>query len=427
MFRIFYEFLLVLLAIISIPKIVKGYFKHGKYKESFPRRFGKDFPSIKKGSRKCIWIHAVSVGETKAIVPLAQTIKNNDPDCIIIVSTITETAQAEAKKSLPFVDHHVYLPFDFGWVVRPIIKKVNPDLVLLCETDFWYNFLDAAKENGASVVLVNGKVSEKSQQRFQKYSFLSEKIFYLIDLFCIQSEIYARRFEDLGVPKNKIYITGNIKLDFPVKHMEETELRSWKDKLGLKDNEHLIVAGSTHDPEEKEILNSMKAVWRDHPTLKLMIVPRHPERFNEVASILNSANVEFQRYTTLDPKNGDAKVILMDSMGLLRSAYQCCTLAIVAGSYTPKVGGHNILEPCWYGKPVIHGPQMWSQPELVELMKDYQAGLKVEISDLSSTLQRLLNDSAERSRLGSAGLKLVEESRGATARTWEKIHSEFKV
>ncbi len=424
MFRIFYEFLLVLLAIISIPKIVKGYLKHGKYKESFPRRFGKGFPLIEKGNRKCIWIHAVSVGESKAIIPLAQMLKKEDPNCILVISTITETAQAEAKKSLPFADYHVYLPFDFGYVVRPIINQVKPDLVLLCETDFWYNFLDSSKQNGAKIVLVNGKVSERSQKRFQKYSYITNKIFNLIDLFCIQGEAYAQRFRELGVPESKIYVTGNIKLDFPIKSMESAELNAWKDKLGIKD-EPLLVAGSTHDPEEKQILEALEEVWKSHPALKVMIVPRHPERFQEVATIISSANIPFQKYSALDPKNG-AKVILMDAMGLLRSAYQCCTIAIVAGSYTEKVGGHNILEPCWYGKPVIHGPIMWSQPDLVELMRNYRAGLQVEMKDLARAISDLLSSEVEQKKLGAAGLKLVEESRGATLRTLEKINTEMK-
>ncbi len=337
---------------------------------------------------------------------------------------MTETGHAEAKKSLPFVDHVVFLPFDLSWVVNPILKQIRPDLVILCETDFWYNFLSQSKKLGAKIVLVNGKLSERSQHRFKKYGFLSKRIFALIDLFCTQSKAYAQRFESLGIPAKKIIVTGNMKLDYPMQKMEPHEFAAWKKTLGLSDNETLVVAGSTHEPEEKQILEAMKEVWKKHPDVKLMIVPRHPERFQAVAGIVEAANLPFARYTQLSLRTASAKVILMDTMGLLRQAYQCCTLAIVAGSYTEKVGGHNILEPSWYGKAVIYGPHIWSQMEFDELMQDYKAGLKVPLQQLSATLVDLLKNPQHCNALGRAGLKMIEASRGATQRTWEKITEE---
>jgi len=158
MFIIFYNFLLILFALFSLPRMLYDSWRYGKYRASFKSLLGKDFPKIDKGNHPLIWIHAVSLGETKAIAPLAKMLKDANPSCILLISSTTETGHSEAKKSLNFADFHVYLPFDFSWTIRPIVRKIKPDLVLLCETDFWYNFLDASKKEGAKVAVVNRKI-----------------------------------------------------------------------------------------------------------------------------------------------------------------------------------------------------------------------------------------------------------------------------
>ena len=335
-------------------------------------------------------------------------------------STTTETGYVEACRSIT-ADHHVYLPFDFGWVIKPIMRRTAPDVLILCESDFWYNFISSAKKGGAFVALVNGKISTTSMERFKKVPFFTKPLFKNIDLLCVQSNLYRQRFESLGIEPDKIAVTGNMKFDGDYTKLPATQLTAWRRELGIQPNDPVLVVGSSHNPEEALLLKVMSQVWQKCPNLKVMIVPRHPERFNEVAGILQKNNINFRRLSQKNTNNMVNPVILIDAMGLLRKCYQLADIAIVAGSYTAKVGGHNVLEPSWYGVPVIFGPHMHSQPDLLELVKEYKAGLQVSIDDLPDVLINLLNQPQDCKSLGNAGLKLAGDVHGATGKTWDLI------
>lgn len=415
----FYEIVLWLLALIYLPKLLYDYFFRKKYKQSITRRLGFKFPIISKGKRKLIWIHAVSVGETKAIAALVKTMRKELKDPLIVISNITETGHAEARRSVPQADYHVYLPLDLRCVIRPILKRSSPDLVILSETDFWYNFLKGSKDAGASVALVNGKISERSMNQFMRVPFFSKKLFSFFNKFCVQNNHYQKRFSSLGIEENRLQVTGNLKFDDEYPKLTEEQENIWKKQFQIIPENQIVVLGSSHNPEEKQVLDQMKSVWAELPLVKLMIVPRHPERFQEVASLLDKENIPYARFSQLDQASKNAKVILVDAMGLLRKCYQLADLAIVAGSYTPRIGGHNILEPCWYGVPVFFGPYMHSQPELVELIQDYHAGEQVPMEDLSRMLIDHLKSSDKRKALGENGLRMLKEVNGATQKTWK--------
>lgn len=411
-----YECCLVLIALCALPKFLFQMIFKGKYRKSFLKRLGVGFPVIKKEGRPLIWVHAVSLGETKAVSALVKTIKTEFKHPLIVFSTTTETGYVEACRTIG-ADYHVYLPFDFSWVVNPIMEHTAPDLVILCESDFWYNFLKAAKKYGAKIALVNGKLSVRSMERFHKVQFFADKLFSLIDLFCVQSQLYAKRFESIGVPTEKLAITGNIKFDGDYAKLPALQLEAWRRELGIKPKDPVLVVGSSHNPEEMQLLEVLEEVWKTFPDLKVLFVPRHPERFNEVASILQKHSITFRRLSQKGQEHSPAPVILIDAMGLLRKCYQLADIAIVAGSYTVKVGGHNVLEPSWYGVPVIFGPHMESQPDLVDLMKEYGAGVQVKMEDLESELMGLLLDANKRKTLGDAGLRLSSDVHGATEKT----------
>lgn len=417
---ILYDGLLIILAIALSFKIAYQMIFHKKYRKSLPQRFGFGFPKIQKGDRKLIWIHAVSMGETKAIAPLAKKIKTEHPNAVLVISTITETGHAEGKRGIPEADYHVFLPLDFKWIIRPIVNRVKPDVVILCETDFWYNFLSCSKAVGASIILVNGKLSEKSLTRFKSIPWFSRRLFSLIDKFCLQSRYYEERFLKLWIPQNKIVVTGNIKMDGHYPQMSGAELGDWKKKFSLGNADLLLVAGSTHDPEEKMLIDFLKKAWEKMPNVKLLLVPRHPERFQEVGKILEMGQVPYRKYSQLDSLEQE-RVVLMDQMGLLRQCYQLADVAFVGGSYTAKVGGHNIMEPAWYGVPVVFGPHMHSQPEMVQLIEQYRAGLQVGPEHFSQTILDLLTDAAKRKAIGSAGSKMAQELTGATSRTFQSM------
>lgn len=415
-FSIFYELGLLILGILLLPKLFYQLIFKGKYRKSLLKRFGSNFPLIKKGKRKLIWVHAVSLGETKAVAALVKTLRLEFKDAIILFSTTTETGYVEATRTIT-ADFHVYMPFDFGWVIKPIIKRVVPDLVVLCESDFWYNFLSASKNVGARVAVVNGKISPTSHERLLKVPFFARALFDNIDLFCVQSNLYASRFESLGVPKEKIAVTGNMKFDGDYAKLPSVQLEAWRKELGINPSDPVLVVGSSHNPEESLFLKAMQQVWNNFPNLKLILVPRHPERFSEVAGLLQKSNISFRRLSQKYTGSESPSVILIDAMGLLRKCYQLADVAIVAGSYTSKVGGHNILEPSWYGVPVIFGPHMHQQPDLVNLVHEYNAGLQVNIEELPQVLLDLLQDKQRSKSIGEAGLRLAGDVHGATSKT----------
>ena len=420
--NLLYEISLLLLAILALPNFLYQWIVKKKYQKSFRSRLGLQFPEIDPLEREVVWIHAVSVGETLAVAPLAKRLKEEKPNSLLIVSTTSETGQAEARRSLPFADHFVFLPFDFKWIIAPIIKQVKPRLLILCESDFWLNFMKAAKEAGAQVVLVNGKMSLRSGQRFQWFPWFSRHLFGLIDHFFIQTADYDNRFAALGIETSKRTVTGNMKFDVNHPLLSEADREDLCQQLGLQKGDLVLAVGSCHDPEEQLVLDALNPLWEAFPNLKVIFVPRHPERFNTVYQILEKQPLPSGRFSKA-PLDPTTRLILIDAMGLLRKCYQLVDVALVAGSYTSKVGGHNITEPCWYGVPVLYGPHMHTKKELVSLMQSYGAGMQVQPQDLSNAFKKLLSDTQERDRLGKKGLKLVSEAHGATEKTWQGIQT----
>lgn len=418
-YRLMYEISLWFAALLALPKMLYQMMLKKKYRKSFFKRWGWGFPSIDKGQRKLLWIHAVSVGEVKAVAPLVKRLKQ-DGNPLVIVSTITETGLEEAKKSIPEAEYHIFLPFDFYGVIVPIVHKVKPDMVILCETDFWLNFLYAARDCGASIALVNGKISERSLKRFKAFPGFSKQLFGLIDIFCLQSEHHRRRFEELNISSAKLAVTSNLKFDGVPAMLSAAEKENLKAKLGFVAGQKIAVLGSTHDPEEQLLLQVFKKLWLKDPSIKVVVVPRHPERFNAVATLLKNQGILFDRYSQCNP-SAESKVCLLDAMGLLGACYQIADLAIVAGSYTAKVGGHNILEPLWHGVPTVFGPHMHGQPELLEVVSEYDAAMQLPLELLEGALDRLLQGGEEADNLRHNALKLVKDARGSLQRTQEQL------
>lgn len=408
LFTLLYDLGLFLLALMALPKF---FFKRKKYRGLFNLRLGFTFPKIEKGRRKLIWIHAVSLGETKAILPLIEKFKALSHPPLILLSTLTKTGHQEGLKSQ--ADWKVFLPFDFRFLIRPIVKRVKPDLVILTETDFWYHFQKEAKKSGAKLVVVNAKLSQRSFQRYRSLPFVKRKLLFPIDHFYVQGIHYENRFKKLGISSDKITVTGNIKLD----HFPTVSTFPTRCQLGLS-NQFVITIGSTHAPEEHIWIQALKQLWRRHSHLKAILVPRHPERFDEVAALLKREAVPFSRWSD---STHSGNVLLVDAMGVLLTCYQHCDLAFVGGSFTPKVGGHNLIEPLLFGKPVIFGPYMHSQPDLLDIVRSHHAGLQIEPEDIIPTVNQFIVNPSLSQKLGGNGEKLLLESKGALDFTFKLL------
>lgn len=422
-----YNICLFAIILAYLPKIIK---KWAVYKNILPNKWGKGFPTLKgkaEQSAPIIWIHAVSLGETKAIVPLVKMLKEQYSHAIFLITSITDTGHMEAKKSLPFANYFLYLPFDFSWIIKPVVKNIKPDMVLLSEGDYWHHFLQAAKENGAFIATVNGKLSEKSQHRYSYLTHLGMKNFFSpIDLFCLQSLHYSKRFKELKIEEKKLVITGNLKLDFPVQKLSQEEVAQGKKIFHFQPDDFVLVAGSTHPLEEELLLSAFLKLSKEYPQFKLVLVPRHPERFETVKALVQSYDLPFLQFSKIkEAAHTNAKILLIDAMGQLNFLYQLATCAIVCGSFNKNVGGHNILEPSVFGTPILFGPHMYKQKDFLDLALDSKSGIQVNENNLVSTLKMLIETPSLREELGKNGLQLSLSQQGASRKTLEEILKKF--
>ena len=409
-----------------LPKILYDKFTSGKYANLIEKKSGQAFSQIAKEDTPLVWIHAVSMGETKAIAKFAELLKAKYPSTRLLITSTTDTGHAEAKRSIPFANYHLFLPFDFSWIIRPIVMRLTPSLVILSETDLWFNFLQASKDIGAKIAVINGKLSERSLGRYRLLGSFLKTFFNPVDLFCVQNKIYQDRISKLGISPEKIAVTGNMKFDAPQEKMSQDELSDLRTKLHIRPEDFVIVAGSTHEEEEALILDAMQKLLPKFPSIKVIFVPRHPERFSKVEHLLKSSGLGCCKFSKAHESNPNDKTILIDTMGQLKKCYQLANIAIVAGSFVPHVGGHNILEPCFYGVPVIFGPYMHTQTELERLVLDSKAGIQTSRETLVPILEDLMLSQEKLRSFSKAGNDLTSTLQGTSEKTLsvmdEKLH-----
>lgn len=405
-----YPFLIFFFVLFSLPKFLYDLVKKKKYRGSILKRLGFSVEKFRQGS-PTIWIHAVSFGEIKGAASLIEKLKKEYPLSTIIISSITKTGHAEAKKVASMADYHLFLPLDFKFIITRVLKKIRIDLLLLVETDIWPNFVKTCKKRGAQVVLINGKISERSFKRLKSMPYVTKWYYSNIDWLLVQDQVFRSRFVDLKIAPEKIKVVPNLKLDDVYDELSEEELEKLRQKFDVKDLS--IVVGSTHDKEEKLILDQLIPLFERYSKLKVFIVPRHPERFDEVESIIRNYKIPYARLSNSNSFK-DKRIILIDAMGQLRKLYQLSTLAIVAGSYNSKVGGHNILEPLWYSTPCIFGPEMYTQLQFSHLVLEAKAGRQVSGNQIGSVVSELLNDHFKLKQMGRRGKDIFIKASGGT-------------
>lgn len=418
--RVSYTVALLFYLLIFLPKFLFARLCHGKYKKNFIARLTGKGPIAT--SFPVIWFHAVSVGETRALTAFIPFVRQAYPDAFLFVSTVTDTGLAVAEK-IPEANACAHLPIDLPWVATRFVRRLKPDLLVLVEGDYWFHLINKVKQRGGKVIVISGKLSHKSMQRYARTSFFSRPLFDLIDHFCLQNEQYKKRFRFLAIPEEKMTIAGNLKFDLAQSMLSLTEKKSLQHQLGITDLDDLIVVGSTHAKEEKALIDRLHPWLKKYPRLKVLFLPRHPERFAEVAQLLREA--PFEHTIVSRETSTTARMILVDRMGILSSCYQLAMFAIVGGSYFPGVGGHDIFEPVKFGIPVLFGPYMHTQKEFVELIIQAQAGDQTNLENLSPMIGHLLAHPKERQKRSEQGKQLAHQMRGTANCHWEKLRPLF--
>lgn len=411
-----YNAVLFLGLLFIFPKTLWLYFFRGKYRKSLFLRLKKKAPHTE--NRSVIWLHGASLGEVKALSTLVPLIRESYPKTFILISTITETGQTEAKKSIKQADCVCFLPLDFSWIMRPFIEAVSPKLLILVEGDFWPNLLRQAKKSGALVVVASGKLSKKSLSRYLFCKTLTHMCFSSIDHFYLQGEVYKKRLMQLGIHPQKITVTGNLKFDISNPVFAKNKLDAFKKKMGLKKDDFILTCGSTHPKEENTLLKVLSPLLKKYPHFKVLIVPRHPERFQVVKQLLIKKVENFGMFSS--PKS-EVSLHLIDKVGILPLCYQVSSLALVGGSFVKKVGGHNIIEPAKTGVPVLFGPYMHKQMDLCSLITQYGAGNQVKLDTLLKCIEDAIRSPALAAEMGNRGKELAQSIFGSAQATWEKI------
>lgn len=397
-----------------------------KYAAGFNERLG-NYPEFKNDGRPVIWLHCVSVGETNAARPLVEQLLAAFPDHRLVFSTTTRTGQELARSIFKDkADAVFYFPFDWKFTVRRALRHFGPSVILMMETEIWPRFFLESHVSGAKIAIVNGRLSGKSFRRYSHVRSFVRRVLSFIDLALMQDEKDAERMGSLGVDANKITVSGNLKFDLSMDEKESALTEMFRTRFGIDGTRPLIVAASTHEPEEEWVLNALDL--SGYP-FRLLFAPRHPERFDAVAKTLSETQYSLIRrsnYPTEADKNAD--VILLDSIGELRAVYPLADIVFVGGSLIPH-GGQSVLEPASAGKPVVIGPFTHNFEAVVDGFLEKRAIVQAKSAtsgndepfELYSALRVFFDEPDKRVEYGKRALEVMESNRGATEKTIESL------
>ena len=419
--------------------------KFGFLNSSFVQLKSPHPPFAKGGGGGIIWVHAVSVGEVMAALPMLKSLKKRYPSRGIILSTITDTGQKVAREGAPEDTIIVYLPFDIASILNTVLKRIKPEILIVIETELWPNLFRVFKENGIPVILFNGRISEGSFKGYRKVSFFMKRILSYVDFFGMQGEEYAERIRSLGANKSRVKTLGNFKFDTK----PPSQIPEWTKKI----KGPVIIAGSTYEREEEFLTSVYLELKKDFPDLNLIIAPRHPERFKGVEDMLSSKGISFIKRSAFSaqplappplpsPSRGEGEggvsnsrhsklseatdwqtikgmIILLDTIGELSAVYGRADIAIIGKSFK-GYGGQNPLEPAYWEKPILCGPHMENFPVIKDF---YNAGAALEVNEegLYAKLKELLRSPEKAKEIGSKAQELYRRNAGAVERAMEII------
>jgi 3-deoxy-D-manno-octulosonic-acid transferase len=411
-----YSALLAVVLVCGLPYWIYQMWRYGKYRAGFLERFGivpghLATPSL----QPTLWVHAVSVGEVLAVSRLIEQMKARWPAYRIVVSTTTDTGQKLARAR--FGGENVfYFPIDLGFAIRAYLHALRPRLVVIAETEFWPNFLHLSKRSGASVAVVNARISDRSVRGYLRIHWWLRKVISNVDVFLAQTYQDRARLIDLGAPESRVEVTGNLKFELEtgeppalVAHLRES--------FASANAGPILVCGSTvDDEEERMLLQAFQSILASHPRAVMILAPRHPERFAPVAALLEGFGIKFSRRSLWSGEPLTGGVLLLDTIGELSAVYGLADVAFVGGSLVPK-GGHNIIEPARHGVAIVVGNHTENFRDIIWLFQTQDAVKIVGPAELPLVLMELISNDAERKALGRRAAETLRSQAGATEKT----------
>ncbi|MEK6260437.1 MAG: 3-deoxy-D-manno-octulosonic acid transferase [Planctomycetota bacterium] len=424
----------LLLAAVS-PLVLYRRIAQGKYRGGWQEKlFGQ--LTRRHPERPCLWFHAVSVGEVLQLQHVLDETAARYPQAELLITTTTDTGFDVAKARYP--QHTVsYFPLDFSWAVNRALAAIRPSLVVLVELELWPNFIFAVRRQGIPLALINGRIGEKSFKGYSRGKPLLRRVLACFDVLAVQNGTYAERLRALGAPAERVTVTGNIKFDSVESNRDNPRTNELRRVFGLTPLEQVFIAGSTQEPEETYALETWSALRSEFPNLRLVLVPRHKERFEAVANLILQRGLPLIRRSavgqaaSLPNRNGSTDgqagslphILLLDTLGELAACWGLADIAFVGGSLTNR-GGQNMLEPGGYGAAVLFGPNTWNFRDVTEALLSLQAARVVTgPAELTNAVRALLLNPAEARRMGQAAREFVASQRGATRRTVELLSS----
>ncbi len=410
--------------ILATPWWLVQMARHAKYRAGLAQRLGAVPARLKNIQQKTLWLHAVSVGEVLAVSTLVKRLREQYPEHRVLVSTTTATGNELARERFG-AENVFFFPLDFGFAIRPYLRALRPEMVILAETEFWPNFLRLVAKSGAKIAVVNARISDRSFPRYRRFRNIFRRVLQPVGIFLAQSDEDQKRLIEIGADATRVRVGGNLKFEVNASANAEIVHRV-RECFADGGAQPLIVAGSTVEGEEPLILNALQEVMKVFPRVAMMLAPRHRERFNGVAKLISESPFELARRSEwasepLPP----GTVLLLDSIGELASLYALADVAIVGGSFA-KRGGHNILEPAQHGVPIVIGPHYENFRDIVAIFARADAVKIVAPEKLGETLILLLREHAERSgptSLGQRAAEVIRAQVGATERTLTAIYT----
>ncbi|MBL4884400.1 MAG: 3-deoxy-D-manno-octulosonic acid transferase [Planctomycetaceae bacterium] len=424
MFRYVLNLIYVLLILSVSPVLIYRRWAQGKYRQGWSQKLWGNLPA-RQGDAPCLWFHAVSVGEVLQLEPIVASWKQNHPEWDIVISTTTNTGMQVAQDKFPDC-LLCYCPLDFTWAVRKAFDRIRPTGFVLVELELWPNLIAEAHRRGVKSAIINGRLGEKSFGGYSRIRKLISPLLEPFDCIAVQNEVYKKRFESLGANANTVHDVGSMKFDRLMTDRHGPAVCELREAFGLDEKSLVFMAGSTHAPEEQIVLNVWKQLRQSIPELRLIIAPRHAERFDEVAQLIQQQGCNLIRRSEVSPlvarenfsvSNLQNTVLLLDTLGELSACWGLAQIAYVGGTLTNR-GGQNMMEPSAYGCAVLLGPNTWNFADVVRDLCERNACLIVKNeANLLESVDNIIRGSRLRQRVGEAASKYVLSKRGATQKT----------